>query len=571
MRSFSIVPSSDVSCVDQYADFLTNEVYRSINLYLEEDINNPLFLQKVGLLRAQGIHRAVETNGAVLYEGFQHANDNIKRAAICTAGQMHMVADKLTTSLDDGFTALGYGLSVVNQNLTTANQMLNNIQERISQVNTGVAQTNKSIQQLGVATVQGFSLLHNDILQLNSGVGQMLKNQNLTNLSLMAIGSMLGTGFSMIKTCFFELNNYLNAILTELRIPETQRERRYHIEQGSKYLKMAILRNDKYYFEDALDEFNKSIAIERKDYFSWYNIGIIYLRSPYGFDVLKAIEAFERYIHYAKAEFQYSNTNSLRLQIDEVQLLMAEAHYINNQLQKAIECTTHCNKENTKAKLMRVKYLSATKEINSQKEAASILEQLLRENPLLSLEILDDADILSNSSIISLLEQLRLEAVDEAKKQYINIHLIITGYYHIIKEFNDNSKIYSLLLNNKYLDAYEAMCLMEEFKQKHLDKISSCTNNYKEFYEQHLQDGTKILSNTQFTSLIEQLRTRAIKIAKQQFIDIQQIIIGSSKLTKDFNINYSSICSLIHSKEYIDAQFAMWLIKKIKIKHNISM
>ena len=49
---------------------------------------------------------------------------------------------------------------------------------------------------------------------------------------------------------------------------------------------MAILRNDKYYFEDALDEFNKSIAIERKDYFSWYNIGIIYLRSPYGFDVL---------------------------------------------------------------------------------------------------------------------------------------------------------------------------------------------------------------------------------------------------------------------------------------------
>lgn len=543
MRSFSIVPNSEVSYVNQYIDFLTNEVYRSTSLYFEEDINDPLFLHKVGLLRAQGIYRAIETNGAVLYEGLQYTNDNIERAATFTAGQMHIVVDKLTASLDNGFYALGYGLA-------TANNTLSGIQSGISELNVSVAQANKSIQQLGDVTVQGFSVLH-------KGISQLIKAQNMANLSLQAISSMIGAGFSMIRTCLFTLNNKLDAILTELKIPEIQRERRYHIEQGAKYLKMAILRNDKDYFDDALDEFNKAIAIESKDYFSWYNIGVLYLRSPYNLNSDKAIKAFERYLHYAEAEYQYSNSISLKSQIDEVLLLMAEAQYIDNHIQKAIECTTRCDKGNIKAKLMRVKYLSATREINFQKEAASILHTLLKENPLLSLEILDDADILSNKVVISLLERLRIEAVNEAKIQYISTKLHVTGSYSLAKEFDNISKLDTLIYSNKYLDAYEAICLIEEFKQER--SIILDTNDYNKLCKCLLQNNVEIISNDKVSSFVKKLHQAIVNQSRRYYINIQQIISNSYRLVKEFNDN-SKIYSLLQSDIYFDALEALDLM-----------
>lgn len=330
-------------------------------------------------------------------------------------------ASIITSSLDKGFTALNHSLGYIGSSIDTANNHLANISGTLGNINSNLEDTNKNLQTLGRATAHGFAALHRDLE--NNNRLQLAANEKLSNIhkSLYALSFMIGQGFSRLYNQFTISNTLLNDILTELKIPETQRERRYHIEEGSKYLAMALADNDKFYFEDVIDEFEKAIAIERKDFFSWYNLGFIYLRSTDFLDIKKAAGAFERYIHYAKAEIVQRKNNNLAQQLDNVYLMMAEIKYLQQSLPDAVSYADKCECLREKADFMKAKYLSATYQRDNQKMAADIFHTLLDANPLLSLQILEDNDLIANDYITQLLETLRQETVNKAKNQLLAI------------------------------------------------------------------------------------------------------------------------------------------------------
>ena len=433
MNSFSIMPNSQVDIVDQYTDFLSRELNNELWYVDENDVYNPFLLQQMGVLRASRIQKAVETNGAILYEGLRYTNDTIRKSSREVADRMGQVAAGITSSLDRGFTAMHHSLGCINE---------------------GIAETNTHLKYLTTATMRGLSALHQE---------QKVTNQQLQNINqaLRAMGGMIGQGFSLLSERLNATNTLLRNVLNELRIPETQRERRFHIEEGAKYLAMALKEKDKFYYEDAIAEFETAIQIERRDFYSWFSLGFIYLRSVYHINIPKAVDAFERFVHYARAEAIQRNNQSLKLKIDEAYLLMAEAKYLLQNPYEAIQLTERCESNKEKALFMKVKYLSFMGDDNSQLRAADILRDMLHQNPFLSLQVLEDVDIIKNKRVVSMLNQLRLEAIDEAIKQY---NLLLQEIKRINAPNDGLQEIVDMINKHTYLDAVEAL-----FKIKNYD------------------------------------------------------------------------------------------------------
>ena len=413
MRNFSIIPNSSQSAIEQYSDFLSREVYINMHSY---DINDPLFLQKLGVLQVEGIRRAINSNSAISYDGFQETSATIENSTNYIGNKIGSVVNMLTSSLDKGFTALNNSLIKIDRGIGTANMHLSNINNGVNTANTHLSNINADIQNV--------------------------------NNNLIVLGKLVGQGFSILHNQLSQSNKQLGQILQELKIPETQRERRYHIEEGAKYLTIALQKGDDLYFDDAYDEFNTALTFEKKDWYSWFNIGLIHLLSKEHIDPQKTIDAFKKTVHYGQAEITYTKNLNLEHKIDEAHLYIAEAYYLQQEYKNAVLETELCLHNKDKADFMKVKYLSATNEKQNKQLAAETFSKLINQNPYITLQVLEDDDILRNEQIVSLIEKVRIEKIIDAKS-------ILTK----IKCEDDQAvnKINTLISTNAFLDVYEAL------------------------------------------------------------------------------------------------------------------
>ncbi|MDR2805858.1 MAG: hypothetical protein LBB85_09530 [Dysgonamonadaceae bacterium] len=503
MRIFSIIPNSSQSALEQYTDFLSKEVY--CGMQPPYDVNDPLFLQQVGVLQAESIRKAINTNSAISYAGFHETNATLVNSANFIGDKIGSVANMLTSSLDKGFGSLNHSLINIDSGINTVNKNLNVLGDITTQgftaLNTGInaanaqlSSVNKNLNTLGNITAQGFTALNAGINTANIQLSNVNKNLNAIgnavgqgfaelDSNLFALRNMVGQGFSNLYTQLRMSNDLLNNILTELKIPETQRERRYHVEEGAKYLSNALAKGHKLYFEDAFDEFNKAIAIERKDFFSWFNLGVIYLRSKEHIDISKAIDAFERFIHYAQAEAIHKKNQNLEYQIDDAHLYLAESYYLQQNFSNAVSETEHCTLTKDKADFMKVKYLSATNEKDNRQEASEILLQLINNNPYVALQVLDDDDIVRNEIIVKLLDKLQKDTTKEANSLLQKIKKNLKNRYHIEQTKDIINEIESLLQEQTFLESYEAICLMQkeyEWKSKNDATFTSTILDFEE-------------------------------------------------------------------------------------------
>jgi len=489
MRNFSLVPQSNESSLEQYSKFLSQEIYHDIQP--PYDLNDPLFLHKVGILQAESIRRAINTNSAVTYVGFEETNV-----------RLGSIANMLTSSLDEGFSKLNYslaniddGINRVNSNLSSVNTGIYGINDKLTglggmvrdgfaDLNTAVdianfqlSRTNRQLEAIGYIVGEGFNRIDNNFSVLGNMVGQGFNrmNNNIValgnmvgqgldrmNTNMVALGKMVGQGFSNLHTQLSMSNNLLDNVLEELKIPESQRERRFHVEQGAKYLSNALANGKQLYFEDALDEFKKAIEIERKDFFSWFNLGLIYLRSKDHIDIPKAISAFEKFIHYAQAESMHKKNKELEYQIDKAFLYIAESCYIQKDNEEAISQVENCKHLKDKADFLKIKYLSATNDKNSKNEAANILAQQIIKNPLFVLQVLNDDDISRNDIIIALLDGFRRTAFKKATALWSKRERIGQSSYLFKQAKNRISEIEKLLKTQSFLQLLEAIDLMEK-------------------------------------------------------------------------------------------------------------
>lgn len=266
----------------------------------------------------------------------------------------------------------------------------------------------------------GFSDLNDSLKDINRGISRL--------------SNLVGHGFSLLVEGQKITHQYLGQIQNLLRLPDSQKERIYHIEEGMKYLYNAIKQGTHSdFYKDAFDEFNESKGGENKDvkdFISLYYIGYIHLKSskPELLNPQKAESNFRNSARYYLAEHSVGGTNfsnnllqsnnNFILGAAEAYLFAADACYLQEKFSEAVELAEKAWKtlpELTKAGLMQSKYLAANNQVS---EAVNVLEKAIRMNRFLQMQVLPDLDLTSKPEIINLLEKLRVEAMQEAKAKY---------------------------------------------------------------------------------------------------------------------------------------------------------
>lgn len=142
----------------------------------------------------------------------------------------------------------------------------------------------------------GFGLISSHLSDIKYELGEIRGEIN-------AMASMLDWKLSCLIEQQRITNQLLRNIIQILRIPESQKQRAYYIEQGLKYLKNAFIEGTySSFFNDAMESFKESEKIERKDYFTLNRIGQIFLYSINHLNIPLAEEYFLKSAREALAE-----------------------------------------------------------------------------------------------------------------------------------------------------------------------------------------------------------------------------------------------------------------------------
>lgn len=430
MSNFSIEPYFDP--IKQWRYYIANDVA----MRMPYDIDDPLFLQKVSVLQAEQVKQMVagSYSQTAAFRNETDANFVANRQAVekgmnMLGSRITQVGGMITHSLENGFAAMNYGFTDLSNKVEIANAYL-------SDLNKGMALSNRYSQQI----VQSIG-------QLNAGVTQVNQNLVETNNNLIAINRTLSVGFSILSV---SISSKLDFIIEELRIPETQRERRYHIQEGMKYLAQATKDNDDLYFEDALDEFQKAINIESKDFFSHYYAGYIYMYSKAHLDIDKAVDHLQRFIHYAKAALDTALAKSLW---DDGCYNLSLSYYIQGKLSDAMRTIALEIGNSEKVLLQQAKYLSLGNDVEKQ-QAMEVVTKILHKNPYAVMLLMQDKDLLMNPYLVGHIERLRIESYSKAKDGFMEIKEVKGSIG--IWLMNDEAVFDSFLRQNTYLAAIAA-------------------------------------------------------------------------------------------------------------------
>lgn len=258
-------------------------------------------------------------------------------------------------------------------------------------------------------------------------------------------------------------NLYLGKITGLLRIPDSQKQRSYHIEQGITWLKNAIEEGPKSdFYSDALDEFIKAKHIEEKDYFSLNKIGLIHLNSKKHLDIPKAEVHFKSSARYAKAIANASSSssdNSQKRYNEKLESLLSKeilleqaasslnyasrCNYIQTNFSEAINLAKQAvelNPTNPEYGLQLAKSLSA----NGQgEEAANVIEKVIELNKYYSLKILSDPDLFKNNDICNRVIAIANNLIAKVDKEIEHLKSIIIPNSNLGNELQDVIKNYN--------------------------------------------------------------------------------------------------------------------------------
>lgn len=237
-------------------------------------------------------------------------------------------------------------------------------------------------------------------------------------------------------------NFYLGNIARLLKIPDSQKQRSYYVEQGVTYLKNAIGEGSKSdFYDDALDEFSKAKNIEEKDYFCLHKLGLIHLSSSKHLNIQIAEGYFRASARYAKAIANATPSNAAQPRYNEnieatltKEKLIEEAasalnyasrcNYIQDNLTEAIELAKQAfelNPKNPEYGMQLAKCLSANGQENS---AAEILKKVIEADKYYAVKALTDQDLVCKKPIqdmLNIISKVLIEKVDKEIKHLKSI------------------------------------------------------------------------------------------------------------------------------------------------------
>ena len=142
-------------------------------------------------------------------------------------------------------------------------------------------------------------------------VSDAIEKASKAELKLMEDGfKMLDQRMSMLVYQQISTNLLLEDIKELLRLPDSEKEKLFHIQSGLKFLS-KISRNADVIF-DAISEFEKALIITPQDWFVNYHLGICHLHYPNALNLEKSKKYFITAIKYASIEDNYSLQSSFK-------------------------------------------------------------------------------------------------------------------------------------------------------------------------------------------------------------------------------------------------------------------
>ena len=287
----------------------------------------------------------------------------------------------------------------------------------------------KAIQQVCGRLDDGIREVNQHLQDINFNISGLRGEIN-------AMASMLDWKLSLIIEEQKVTNQLLGHIAQLLRIPDSQKQRVYHIEQGLKYLKNAILEGTKSsFYIDSLESFKEAEKIERKDYITLNRIGQIYLYSEKYRNFPLSEEYFLMSAREAFAESNVGGTttsnnltpsghqpkiysqNPFKAAAAEAYAYAGRTCYLQNKLTEAAELVGKAFDlvpEFNVAGFEHAKYLAAN---NQEIEAAKVLEKVINNDRYFSIKTLRDEDLASKQTILKLLENFRESAINKANTE----------------------------------------------------------------------------------------------------------------------------------------------------------
>lgn len=311
-------------------------------------------------------------------------------------------------------------------------------------------------------------------------VNQHLKdiNFNISDLrgEINDMASMIDWNFTQLIEEQRLTNQLLGEITKLLRIPDSQRQRVYYIEQGLKYLKNAIIEGGQSaFYIDSLESFKEAEKIERKDYITLNRIGYIYLYSEKHLNITLAEEYFMKSAREASAEDNVDGTtvsnhlipaghDSLiysqypyKAAAAEAYIYASRACYLQHKNKEAADLAGKAFilvPEYNDAGFEQAKYLAAN---NQEVEAVKVLERVIKNDRYFSIKTLGDQDLITKPAVLELLENLQKITISKAN----------TGYKECKAIMKINSKaeqlideIESDISKNNFLSGMKALDLL---------------------------------------------------------------------------------------------------------------
>lgn len=327
-------------------------------------------------------------------------------------------------------------------------------------------------------------------------------NFNISELrgEINEMASMLDWKLSQVIEEQRVTNYLLGKIAKLLRIPDSQKQRVYYIEQGLKYLKNAFMEDFKSdFYVDAFESFQKAEEIEKKDYLVLNRMGQIYLYSEGYLDIGLAEQYFLKSAREATAEANAGGTtvsnsilplgklsiiyseNPFKADAAEAYLYAGRACYLQNKLPDAIDYSKKAFNmipEFCEAGFELSKYLAA---YNKEEEAVKILEEVITKDRLFSLKALKDYDLYSKPRILKLLKDLQVKTISAAKMEFSKCNSIIqenSAAKEVIEEIERNISKDSFLGGMKALDLLTAdyNFSYKEYSKSSYSKYIECSH-----------------------------------------------------------------------------------------------
>lgn len=312
--------------------------------------------------------------------------------------------------------------------------------------------------ELYKANTIGFNAINNS---LEDGFSKMSESISGVNRSLENINSTLEWGFSKFINVLTITNRKLDQIIHLLNIPDNQKQRKYHVEQGFDFLKKSNF--NKVFYNVSKNHFEKALEIEQSDYLCLQQLGLIHMYSLEHLDLSLSKNYLEKSITYSNAEIgfdinkenpsSFHSTFNPRIITVTSLMQLARNHYIEENFSKAISIAKQgLSISNTVGlNFDLAKYACS---INDDDLAIKHLNNAIEMDRYIAVKSLTDKNLAKNHSVNLHLKSISLKANLKVLQDLEELKSV--AHSNSIYK-SQISKIERLTKNGNYLDSLKAL------------------------------------------------------------------------------------------------------------------